>query len=171
MRLRNINISTRRRKALATFCAVMAAALAGLVLAAWLTDGTGPGRAQAGSLQPIVVSLASGTPTSGFLLPGGTGSGRFAVNNPNSTALKIVSAQAGGPIGLPSEGGTGASSNPLCPSSNVTVETLTGLNISLPASTTTDVTIPDVFRLAASAPTDCQGAEFQKSVKLTASTP
>jgi hypothetical protein len=44
------------------------------------------------------------------------------------------------------------------------------MSIALPVGVT-QIILPDVFRLASSAPDACQGVDFEKNLRLTASTP
>lgn len=153
-------ISSRRRKMLATFAAVCASALAGLVFAAWLTDSEGPGAAKGGQIQQPTVA-ASPTPE-GTVFPGGTGAAAFQITNPNASPLKVTAIS---PALL--DGGT--TDNSACPFSNLSVNSQAGLNIPVPTGSTR-VVVPDGFALAADAPNDCQNALLNRRARLTFST-
>lgn len=154
-------LSTRRRKALVTFLAVGASALAGLVWAAWLTDGEGEGRARVGNLVAPTVSPGSTAPASACFA-GGTCAGSFTINNTNPASLTITGVSE--PIGAAT--GTGTLD---CPISNLTANPQTGLSIPAPEGSS-QITVPNAYRLKADAPTGCQGVTMTRKVRLTFST-
>lgn len=149
--------NSRRRKVLATFATCVVAGLGGLAIASWLTDGEGEGTSKGGSLtQPTVT--ASATEPSG-MLPGGTGMGVFTINNPNAVPLDATEIQTAVTPG-------GTSSDPNCPISNVTVNAHQFPARTVAANGTTELAIPDAYKLAADAPNDCQGATFKIRARI-----
>lgn len=157
--IRKLTATRKRKFAIAAAAGVTCA----VAWAAWLVDGQGPGGTGAGQLQPLVVEIGDTFPTgANRMTPGTTGDGHFRVTNPNPP-LTLVRAEPGAGVESPTTG--------LCTATaQVTTETLTGLSIPLPAGTS-QVVVPDLYRLAATAPDACQGINFAKPAKLTASTP
>jgi hypothetical protein len=135
--------------------------IAALAFAAWLTDSTGPGRAQVGNLLRPTVNVGN---AQGEILPGGSGNAAFMVVNPNTTTLKLTAIN---PV-FGSEDG-GSTNNAACPFANLAVNPQTGLSINVPPGTN-PVNVPDGFRLAADAPSDCQGVLLARNARLTFST-
>jgi hypothetical protein len=82
------------------------------------------------------------------------------VTNNNSAPLKITAVAQGSTSGETSPGAG-------CLPSEVSVVPRSDLSIPLPAGTS-EVTLPDVLRLSATAPDPCQGGEFTKRLRLTA---
>jgi hypothetical protein len=70
---------------------------AGTAYAYFTSSGSGSGTASAGSLLPVSIEAAAGTPTTP-LLPGGTGDVTLTVDNPNSFDVTLVSVIASGTI-------------------------------------------------------------------------
>jgi hypothetical protein len=159
------NFVRRRRKfVLAAVLALLIAS--GVAIAAWLTNGTGPGKAKAGQVQTLTVQAASNAPSSASdqLYPGSDGAAAVKITNSNGP-LVIVGVQPGGLGAQDSSDAAG------CDASNISVNTLSGLSIPLPSGTTDNVLIPGALHMSSGAPTECQGATFTKSVKVLASTP
>ena len=142
-----------------------AALLLGLLLvpgsayAAWTITADGVGSTKFGSLTAPTVT-ASATPV-GDLYPGTNGSLAVKVDNPNGAL--VVSGVA--PVVGADVGQSG------CPASNVTVRTLTGLSVAVPAGSNQSVTIPAAVSADPAAPQACSGASISKGVRLTFSTP
>lgn len=152
--------STRRRKLITTTGGLFVTIVA-VAVAAWLTQGEGPGSGKIGSLQPLVV-LAGPTPNSACV-PGGTCDAAVRVSNQNGplTLVAVSDSQAVGPTGFTAG----------CPEGNVSVSEKAGLAIPLAGGEVTELTLADVFALRADAPTSCQGISFSRALKLVASTP
>src|SRR2546430_16192082 len=90
-----------------TAATAVVALAAGTAAAYWLTTGSGPATAQAGTAQnPTTTAVAV---TSGLLLPGGTGDVFIRVNNPNGYAVKVIAVTGAGAI--TASGGTGTCTN------------------------------------------------------------
>jgi hypothetical protein len=139
-------------------CAFLGAAAYGI--AAWITASEGGGAGKIGSLSAPTV--AAGT-AQGTLVPGGTGAAVFQITNNNSVPLLITS------TGTSANGALDTGFIAGCTSSNVIVQALTGLSISVPVGTST-VVVPNEFMLASSAPSGCQGISFTRGVSLNFST-
>lgn len=138
--------------------------------AAWLISANGPGAGKIGTLNAPTVVAGAPSDTS-TLLPGGTAAGTFSVTNTNDVPLTVTGTAASG---------TGAAAqttgltqftqcaNAVSTADPVSVVTQTGLTgITVPAKATTTVTVPGTFKLANSAPSDCQGQTFSKPVALS----
>jgi len=158
-------LRTRRRKAIAILAVLAVAIAATAAYAAWFVQDVGEGKTRNGTISAITVAPGNTVPTNGNqCYPGNTCDAHFQVTNPASNGALVVTAVAATP------GSVGTTNNPACAVSNLTVEALSGLAIPLPTGTT-EVVVPDAYRLSASAPNDCQGAVLTREVTLTASTP
>jgi hypothetical protein len=150
-------IATRKRKALVGITlVVLIAASAGF--AAWLiSTPNGSGRGKVATLVAPTVSGPVSFTGGGDLVPGGNGSAQVLVTNPNSVPLTLVSAgDAGNAVFVPTNTGT-------CPAANFSMSP-SGSTSATPASVPANavnlpVTISGLIRLAAAAPTGCQGQE------------
>jgi|SRR5581483_920803 len=160
--MRQVLFGTRRRKVVVlVVIAVLAASAA--ALAAWLTTGSGTGKAKIGSVQSITFADATTAPTK-QCVPGGTCDLAVKITNPNSVPLTITSVAPNGNSSNPA--GT-----PGCVTSSfVTAQTLSGLSIAVPAGTTDNVIIPDAVKLDAAAPTACQGTTWTVPITANVST-
>jgi hypothetical protein len=132
-------------------------AVGGMAFALWSATGSGPGRAQAITAGTITVAAATGTAD---LYPGfSDGDLYFTLTNPNPYAVTITAMTPG----TVTSGNVGA-----CPSSNVTVDSATGLSLVVPANTTSaTVSIPDVVNMVSAAPDGCQGVAFTVALSVT----
>lgn len=161
--------NTRRRKVLATFMTCLIAGLGAVALAAWLTDGTGEGTTKVGNLSaPTVSPDGSGSGFTGCL-PGGDCAGKFSVKNDNNVDLVVTGID-------PAVGSadTGTTNQPACPYTEITTNSKTGLvnqGYTAPANSTTTITVPGAYKLAADAPSVCQGALLTRGATLHFTTP
>ena len=133
--------------------------IAGVAFAAWTADGTGSANARARTAAPITVTAVTGTAD---LYPGFTdGDLSFTLTNTNPYPVTF-SAMTPGAI---------TSSSPVaCPSSNLTVDTASGLSLPVAANATSGTqSIADVVTLDSRAPDGCQGVTFTVAVTLTGS--
>jgi hypothetical protein len=145
------------RKAAAVGAVAAATLAGGIAVAAWSTDGAGPGEARALSAQVLTVTAATGIAD---LYPGfADGDVHFSVANANPYAVRLTAMTPG----------TVTSSIPGCAASNVTVDAVaSGLSLVVPAGGSFGpTTIPDVVSMAAGAPDACQGAVFTVELTLT----
>ena len=138
---------------------VMSLFTAGLVFAAWTTNGTGTAYAEAGTASPLTTIdvSASTTPT---LYPGVSGDVLIRVNNPNSFAVRVTAVAGNGAI-TPDAGHSG------CTTTGVTFTNQTGLTIDVPASSATTATMSGAASMSNASVNACQGAKFTIPVSLT----
>ena len=151
---------------------------AGTAYAYFAVTGSGTGQASVGHLQPVVVEHATATVT-GLLFPGGTGALELRITNPNPFAVRVVGVAQDGPVTV-TGGGSGCTSDtgtwPVLTlgTSGVSVATTTsvasGLDLSVPASTTATLTVANGASMATSSNTTCQGATFHIPVTVTVHT-
>jgi hypothetical protein len=133
--------------------------VAGTAYALWTASGTGTGKAKALTAQTITVTGATGAAD---LYPGFTGGDvYFTMNNTNPYPVTFTSMTPG----------TITSSDPTnCPSTNLSVNSATGLTLSVPASSTSPtVSVADVATLQSAAPDGCQGVTFTINLTLAGS--
>jgi hypothetical protein len=137
--------------------------LAGSVAFAWWTaGGSGTGYAKAATASPLTTVDASAS-TVADLYPGGTGTLKVQIHNPNTYAVTVTDISATG----------SATSNDVnCDAANsVTLVTpLTGLSISVPAGGNSTVqTFANAVQMTRGTTADnsCQGKTFELPVSLT----
>jgi len=130
--------------------------------------GSGAGSLVTGTLRPLTILAATGTPVSN-LLPGSTADLVMRVTNPNSTAVTITAVSQGG--GVTVVGGSGCTSDPGWPGtlgiSGVSVVATTGLGIPVPAGATISVDLPAGASMTTASASGCQGARFHIPVTVT----
>ena len=137
--------------------------LAGSVAFAWWTaGGSGTGYAKAASASPLTTVDVSAS-TAADLYPGGTGTLKIQIHNPNTYAVTVTDIAATG---------NGTSGNPACDAANTVsmVAPLTGLSISVPAggnSTVQTYSNAVGMNYGAAADNSCQGKTFSIPVTLT----
>jgi Putative metal-binding motif len=146
---------SKLRKTAAGAAVVALAFATSLALAEWLASGTGEGYARAGVAEPLTTESATAAAS---LYPGGTGDLVLRVNNPNPFAVTLTSVSSNGAI---------TSNDPACDSAGhgVSFEGYTGSH-SLPAESTTELTLADVLSMATTSADECQGATFTIPVSL-----
>ena len=132
----------------------------GAAYAYFTTSGLGPGSASVGSPVTITVTGVSGSPD---LLPGGTGAVSFTLTNTNAFGATFTTVTPGATVVSQN---TGA-----CASSNITIAPTLPYSFSpvVVSAGTTSVTqsIPNLVKLAPSAPTGCQGVKFTVTLTLS----
>lgn len=146
-------------KVAAGIIGVVFALMAGVAFATWTANGTGSANARARTAQTVTVTAVTGTAD---LYPGFT-DGDLSFNLTNTNPYPVTfSAMTPGTI---------TSSNPSgCPSTNVTVDTASGLSLPVGANATSSTqSIADVVNMATTAPDACQGVTFTVAVTLTGS--
>ena len=150
----------RRHKKFSGILAFFAIASAS-ALAAWLISSSGGGATKIGTLAAPVVTAGTVDPGTA-LLPGGDAAAFVSVQNTNAVPLTITGV---------SEGGTDADATGFdpfdCPASNMSVNTLSGLTVNVPANATTTVSVPGAFHLKSTAPTGCQGKTVGRKLALS----
>ena len=157
-----VTISIRRRTLL-VLALVAAVVVVGVAVGAWSTSTSGNGYSKAATASALTLSDASAS-TSGDLYPGGSGSLKLRVANPNSFPVRItaVSLTSGGTItstvGACDTGGSG-----------VSLTNQSGLTLDLAANApATVLTISGAVQMSSSSHNSCQGAVFTIPVDVTA---
>lgn len=153
---------TRKKKATAAVLALFLIAV-GVGVAAWLVSADGDGGGKAGSVvAPTIAPTAAGSLV-GDLVPSAagvyTGSLQFTVTNPNPFPLTLTTVANVDITTTNTDSGSCDGATFRAHFSKNTFP-LTGLSIAIPASTSTPVLIPNVFRLAETAPSSCQGVIY-----------
>lgn len=153
---------TRRRTFLCLALLVVALATGGAI-ASWSTSTSGNAYSKAGTATALTLSDASAS-TTGDLYPGGSGSLKLRVANPNNFPVRItaVSLTSGGSITSNvtacNTGGTG-----------VSLTNQSGLTLDLAANAAAAVlTIAGAVHMSNSSDNSCQGAVFTIPVDVTA---
>jgi hypothetical protein len=154
---------TIRRRTVWLLALVGSALVAGAAIASWSTNTSGSGYAKAGTATALTLSDASAF-TTGDLYPGGSGTLKLRVANPNSFPVRItaVSLTSGGSItsnaAACNAGGTG-----------VTLTNQSGLTLDLAANAAAAVlTIAGAVHMSSASDNNCQGAVFTIPVDVTA---
>ena len=151
-----------KRKLLIALAGVMVltGTLAGGAYAYWTAHASGSGTATVGTVSPVTVEAASGTPTS-LLVPNGTADLLVQVTNPNAFAVTIVGISQSGTVSV--TGGTG------CTAANagVTVPTQAALSVSIASGSHVVAHIPGGAAMSSTSASGCQGASFQIPITLT----
>jgi hypothetical protein len=142
--------------------------LAGPSFAYFTVGGGGTGPGATGSLQPLVIQLATTGSPSSSLLPGSTADLLLNLTNPNPVPVTLISVTQGG--GVTVQGGSGCTSDPGWPgtlgNSGVSAVTSTGLSIPVAAGATVVVHLPAGAAMGTSSASGCQGATFQIPVTV-----
>lgn len=152
------------RRILSTIVAVLIAGIgSGAAYAYFTSSASGTGAADDATLLPVSLTGVAtlGTP----LLPGGTGDVVFRVTNPNGTAVSMVGVALNGAV-------TPDASHPGCSTTDanpvVTLDVPSGdLPVSLPARSTTTVTLAGAASMDVDATSNCQGAAFSFPLTVT----
>jgi hypothetical protein len=146
----------RRRQIVGVILGFTLALSAGAI-AAWITNATGPGKAEFGTItSPTIV--AGTTPQGAKCFPGGLCDASVKITNPNG-ALVVTEIQA-----APSLTGTCTEALMVNPHALATP-------VAVPAGTTDNLHIPNAFAVSSAAPTECQGVSVSQNLKLIFSTP
>jgi hypothetical protein len=149
------------RKLFFVVVAIAALVVSGVLYAAWSTTGSGNGYAKAGTASALTIGDASAS-TTADLYPGGTGSVKLKVTNPNPFAVRIttVTKQTGGAI----TSDKGAACNA---STGVTFTDQTGLALDVAANATSTFTLSGAVSMTNASDNTCQGAIFTIPVDVT----
>ena len=140
---------------------VIAVALAGIAIAAWVVSGSGTGYAKAGSSSALTLSDASAS-TSADLYPGAAGAVKLKVSNPNPFPVRITAVAGNGAV--TSDKGAGCDA-----STGVSFTNQSGLTLDLLANETNKVfTLPGAVSMSNASDNNCQGAVFSIPVSVTA---
>lgn len=152
-----------RRRTLVYLAVLLVAIVTGAAIASWSTSTSGNAYSKAATASALTLSDASAS-TTGDLYPGGSGSLKLRVANPNSFPVRItaVSLTSGGSItsnvSACNTGGTG-----------VTLTNQSSLTLDLAANAAATVlTIAGAVQMSNSSDNACQGAVFTIPVDVTA---
>jgi hypothetical protein len=152
-----------KRRLIFAAVTVMVLGIVSLGYAAWTSSGNGSGFAKASTAQGLTsVTVAAG---SAGLYPGATADLTLRLSNPNPYPVTITNVTGNGTI-------TADSSHATCGQdgshpTGVTYTDQTGLNISVPANGTADVSVPSSVHMSNASDNSCQGATFTVPVSLS----
>jgi hypothetical protein len=132
---------------------------AGTAVAFWVTTGSGSASAQAGTAQNPTTTAAA--VTTGLLVPGGSGTVKITVNNPNAYAVKVTA--VAGTTAITAAGGTGTCSNTAVTFTN---QSPTSGN-DVPAGGSTTLTFTGAVVMGTNPDQGCQNATFTIPVNVT----
>lgn len=148
------------RKAFVVLALLLSAVVASAVIAAWVTNGSGPGYAKAQTASNLTLSDASAS-TTADLYPGATGSVKLKVTNPNPFPVRITSV-AKQASAITSDKGAACDA-----STGVTFSDQTGLALDVAAGATTTLTLANAISMSNASDNSCQGAVFTIPVNVT----
>jgi hypothetical protein len=148
------------RKAFVVLALLLSAVAASAVIAAWVTNGTGPGYAKAQTSSNLTLSDASAT-TTADLYPGATGSVKLKVTNPNPFPVRITSV-AKQASAITSDKGAACDA-----STGVMFSDQTGLALDVAAGATVTLTLANAISMSNASDNSCQGALFTIPVNVT----
>jgi hypothetical protein len=158
-----LTIKIRKRTLVFLALLLLLALATGGAIASWSTSTSGDAYSKAATATALTLSDASAS-TTGDLYPGGSGSLKLRVANPNSFPVRItaVSLTSGGSITSNvtacNTGGTG-----------VTLTNQSGLTLDLAANAAAAVlTLAGAVQMSNSSHNTCQGAVFTIPVDVTA---
>jgi hypothetical protein len=154
--------SRRKRFITAVFMLLVLGAV-GLVYAAWTTNGTGSGYAQAGQSQALstIDVSASVTTLPNKLYPGTDGDVLVQVHNPNPYPVRVTQIAANGAV--TAAGGTGT-----CTTTGVSLTTPQTVTIDAAANANSAVTtLTNAAHMSNASQDGCQTATFTIPVSLT----
>jgi hypothetical protein len=157
----------RRKRTVLILLAVAMATGAGMVFAAWTSNGTGSAYSKAGSSSPLSTVDVSAS-TTATLYPGTSGDVLIKVSNPNSFAVRVTAVSLNGTNAdiAPDAGHSG------CTTTGVSFTNQAGLTIDVPAKSggvngTTQTTLTGAASMSNASVDGCQGATFTIPVSLT----
>jgi hypothetical protein len=131
----------------------------------WTSPGTGSGAGSAGPMSTVTATaLVGGDTPSTTLVPGGTADVILRVTNPNSVPVQLYSVVGNGAA-------TADSSHPGCTTTGVTFlapASPLSPTVTVPASSTRLVHLPNAASMDVSSLSLCQGARFSLPVTVTA---
>lgn len=154
---------SRRSLVVGTVLALVLGLGAGAAFAYFTSSGSGSGAASVGTVSPVEVVAASGS-VANKLYPGTSGDLKVQLNNPNSYPVTIVGLAPGtGAVTVSGASGT-------CASTGVTINSLSGLNVTV-GTGSGSVTIPNAVSMANTSDSGCQGATFQVPIVITVHKP
>ena len=156
-----------RRKLVAFAATGSAMVVTGLVLAAWITPGTGSVYSKAGSSQALSTLDASAS-TSATLYPGVSGDVTLRISNPNPFPVRVSSVSLNGANSdIAADSGHAS-----CSPTGVSFTNQTGLSVDVPAKSggtngSATATLTGAASMSNASADGCQGATFTIPVSLT----
>jgi hypothetical protein len=155
-----IIVASRTRLAVAISLTAMVVA-GGATFGSWaVSSDAGNGYAKAVTAQNLTLSDASAL-TVADLYPGGTGTVKIKVTNPNAFAVTVTGVSGAGTI--ISDKGAGCDA-----STGVTFTNQTGLSLPVAGGATTVLTLSGAAAMSTTSATSCQGGVFTIPVTLAA---
>lgn len=150
----------RKTKRFAVGSAIVVGAMgAGIAFAAWTTDGTGSGFAEATSAAALTTDSAT---TSAQLFPTGSGDLEITVNNPNGYDVEVTEVNNDDAIGAAISSG-----DAVCDASHgVTFDDTAGLSEIVPAGGSLTFTIAGAVHMSNASVDACQGEIFTIPVDI-----
>ena len=154
-------MNSRKKRVIGAAMTLLVLGAVGLVYAAWTTNGSGSGFAQAGTAQDLSTVDAT-VSTTGELYPNGDGTVTLKVHNPNTYPVVITDVTAGSGD-VTASGGIGT-----CVVTGVSFIAQHGLSFPVPANSDSDVfELPNAAHMSNESENGCQGAVFTIPVTLT----
>ena len=152
---------SRKRRLIGGGITVLVLGVVGLVYAAWITNGSGSGYAQAGSAQALTTVDVSAS-TVADLYPTTDGTVAIEISNPNSYDVTVTDIDGNGAATVHTAGiGT-------CTTTGVTFNDQSGLTIAVPAGGASGVQLlANAAHMSNGSDTGCQDAKFELPVTLT----
>jgi len=164
--LRRTLARARFRRIVGILAAVSVACGAGMVYAAWTTNGTGDACAKAGTAAAISTVDVSAS-TTATLYPGVSGDVLIKLRNPNPYPVTVTAVTGNGTI-TPDAGHSG------CTTTGVTFTNQTGLTLNVPAKSggvdgELQTSLTNAASMSNASLNACQGAVFTIPVTLSGS--
>jgi hypothetical protein len=154
-------MNSRKKRLIGAAMTLLVLGAVGLVYAAWTTNGSGSGFAQAGTAQDLSTVDVSAS-TTGDLYPNGDGTVTLQIHNPNPYPVVITDVTAG-QGDVTASGGIGT-----CVLTGVSFKDQHGLDIHVPANSDSDlVKLQDAAHMTNESENGCQGAVFTIPVVLS----
>ena len=154
-------MNTRKKRLIGAAMTLLILGAVGLVYAAWTTNGSGNGYAQAGTAKDLSTVDVTAM-TTGDLYPNGDGTVTLQVHNPNPYAVMITDVTAG-PGNVTASGGIGT-----CDVTGVSFNDQHGLSIQVPPNSDSDlIKLNNAAHMSNDSENGCQGAVFTIPVQLS----
>jgi hypothetical protein len=150
--------ATRKRRLITGLSAMLVLGVAGLVYAAWTTNGSGSGYAKAGTAQALTTVDVSAT-TAATLYPGADGDVLLKINNPNPYPVRVTDVTGNGTV-------TADSGHATCVTTGVTFTDQHSQAIDIAASAQAQTTLTGAAHMSNASDNGCQGATFTIPVSL-----
>jgi hypothetical protein len=139
---------------------LIALGVAGLVYAAWTSNGTGNGYAKAGTAQALTTVDVSAS-TTATLYPGTDGNVLIRIKNPNPYPVRVTDVTGNGTI-------TADAGHASCVTTGVSFTNQSGLTIDVAANNgETQSTLTNAAHMSNASDNGCQGATFTIPVTLS----